>query len=146
MIELLHELKTAVFNREAFRHFIMSQEEKRKTNFSGHLYITKNWKFSCALHARSQFFCRRIGNAAFLKPDFEILAFFEHLWLFLEIKMSEKSGFFWLVFSRIGLALAKHCLSCIFITNLLWRGSITMKGAQNIAKFFLLPNKYLCYW
>jgi len=32
---------------------------------------------------------------AFLKPDFEILAFFEHLWLFLEIK-KKKPDKIWL--------------------------------------------------
>jgi len=31
MIELLHELKTAIFNTEAFRHLIMSQQGKGKT-------------------------------------------------------------------------------------------------------------------
>jgi len=31
MIELLHELKKAVVNIEAFRHVIMSQQGKRKT-------------------------------------------------------------------------------------------------------------------
>jgi len=31
MIKLLHELKTAVVNIEAFRHLIMSQQGKRKT-------------------------------------------------------------------------------------------------------------------
>jgi len=31
MVELLHELKTAVLNIEAFRHLIMSQQGKRKT-------------------------------------------------------------------------------------------------------------------
>jgi len=31
MKKLLHELKTAVVNTEAFRHLIMSQHEKRKT-------------------------------------------------------------------------------------------------------------------
>jgi len=31
IVELLHELKTAVFNTEAFRHLIMSQQGKRKT-------------------------------------------------------------------------------------------------------------------
>jgi len=65
-------------------------------------------------------------------------------WLFLEIKKSEKSGFFWLIFSRIGLAQAKRCLSCIFITNLLRRGSITTQGAQNIAKFFSVALKMIC--
>jgi len=28
---------------------------------------------------------------AFLKPDFEILAFFEHLWLFLQIKKARQN-------------------------------------------------------
>jgi len=41
MIELLHELKTAVLNIEAFRHFIMSQEGKRRTKLFGHLCTTK---------------------------------------------------------------------------------------------------------
>jgi len=31
------------------------------------------------------------------------------------------SGFFWLIFSRIGLALAKHCLSCIHYKSLATR-------------------------
>jgi len=46
----------------------------------------------------------RVANLLSLKPDFEILAFFEHLWVF---------------FSRKSLALEKHCLSYIFIKNLL---------------------------
>ena len=47
----------------------------------------------------------RVANLAFLKPDFEILALFDHLWLFLEVKKSQtKSGFFWLFFQsdRLG--------------------------------------------
>jgi len=32
----------------------------------------------------------RVANLAFLKPDFEILAFFEHLWVFLDIKKPDK--------------------------------------------------------
>jgi len=51
---------------------------------------------------------------------------------------NKKAGKIWLIFSRIGLALAKHCLRCIFITDLLRRGSITMQGVQNIAKILLL--------
>jgi len=42
MIELLHELKKVVFDIQAFRHFIMSQQGKRKTKFSLLLYITKD--------------------------------------------------------------------------------------------------------
>jgi len=41
-------------------------------------------------------------------------------------------------FSQKGLALEKHCLSCIFITNLFWKESITMQGAQNIKNVLLL--------
>ena len=33
----------------------------------------------------------RVTNVAFLKPDFKILAFFEHLWLFLEIKKARQN-------------------------------------------------------
>ena len=63
--------KTSVFNIQAFRYFIMSQQGKRKAQFSGLLYITKNWMFSCVLYAHSQILCSRVANLAFLKPDFE---------------------------------------------------------------------------
>jgi len=49
---------------------------------------------------------------------------------FWKSKNKTKVGFFWLFFSRKGLALAKHCLSCIFITNLFWRESMTMQGTN----------------
>jgi len=77
--------------------------------------------------------------------------FFEHPWLFFGNKQVRK---IWLLLAcfhkprlssgktlakKIGLALAKHWLSCIFITNLLRRRSIAMQGAQNIAKILLLP-------
>jgi len=55
---------------------------------------------------------------AFLKLDFEILAFVEYVSLFLEIKKSRKKfGFFWLFFGGKGLAPAKRCLSCILIDH-----------------------------
>jgi len=39
--------------------------------------------------------CCKVANLAFLKADFEILAFFEHLWHFLDVKKKQtKSGFF----------------------------------------------------
>ena len=65
--------KTAVFNIQAFGHFIMSQQGKRKTKFSW----LKNWKFSYVLYAHSQVLCSRVANLDILKPDFEILAFLE---------------------------------------------------------------------
>jgi len=55
---------------------MMSQQGKRYTMLSGLLHITKNITFSCVLYAHSQFLCSRVANLAFLKPDFEILAFF----------------------------------------------------------------------
>ena len=132
MIELLHALKTAVFNIEAFGHIIMSQQGKRKTRFSGHLYITKNWKFSCVRYAHSQFLCSRVANLAFLKPDLEILAvFWTPLAFFGNLAYCQSD--------RLG---SGKTLSCIFITNLLPRGSITMQGRQNIAKILLLPWKW----
>jgi len=63
---------------------------------------------------------RVAANLAYSKPEFESLASFEHLCFFLEIKKSQaKVGFFLHFFSQKGLALAKDCLSCIFITNLI---------------------------
>jgi len=81
---------TVVFNIQAFRHFIMSQQGKRKL-FSGLLYITKYWKFSCVLYAHSQFLCIRVASLAFLKPDFEILAFLKTFGFFLEMKKAAYS-------------------------------------------------------
>ena len=49
----------------------------------------------------------------------------------------------WLFFSRKGLALEKHCQSCILITNLFWKGSITMQSAQNIEKKFTFDLKMI---
>jgi len=57
MIELLHQLKTAVVDIEAFRHLIMLQQGKRTTKNLLDLCITKNRKFSCVLYRRSQFVC-----------------------------------------------------------------------------------------
>ena len=51
----------------------------------------------------------------------------------------------WLCFSRKSLALAKHCLSSIFITNLFWRESVTMQGAKNIDKILLLLSQFSIY-
>jgi len=78
---------------EAFGHFIISQQGKRKTTFSGLPYITKNWKFSCVLCTHSQFLCSRVANLAFWR---QILKF----WLFwtplasLEIKKARKIWIF----------------------------------------------------
>jgi len=55
-------------------------------------------------------------NLVFLKPDFEILTFFQCTWFFLIMKTAR----FQLFFSQKSFALAKHCLSYIFIINLLW--------------------------
>ena len=109
-----HELNTAVFNIEAFRHFIMSQQGKRKTKFSGHLYVTKNWKFFCVLYAHSQFLFSRVANLAFWSQIVKFWLFLNTFCLFLEIKKGRK---IWLIFCRIYLALVKHCLSCISITK-----------------------------
>ena len=50
----------------------------------------------------------RVANLAFLKPDFEILAF------------SNALDKIWLFFSRKGLTLTEHCVTCISITKSLW--------------------------
>jgi len=64
------------------------------------------------------------------------LAFFEN----------KKSHILSVIFSvGKGLALAKHCLSCIFTINLFWRESMAMQGAKNIAKNLLLCWQLLMY-
>jgi len=58
MIELLHELKTAVIDIEAFEAFDNAPAKKKENyKFSGHLNITQNRKFFCVLDAHSQFLC-----------------------------------------------------------------------------------------
>jgi len=85
----------------------------------------------------------RVANLAFFKPDFEILAFLNTFGFFGKLKkIQTKSGFFWLFFRSKGLDLEKHCLSCIFITNLLWKESITMQDAQNIERILLFPWRW----
>jgi len=82
----------------------------------------------------------RVANLAFLKPNFEIRDFLTHLAFFENQKYQSKSGFFFFIFFSLkDLTLAKHCLSCMYITNIFWRESMTMQGAKNIAKILLLP-------
>ena len=51
---------------------------------------------------------------------------------------TDKIWLFLAFFSQEGLALDKHCLSCIFITDLFWKECRTMQDAQNIEKILLL--------
>jgi len=75
------------------------------------------------------------ANLGYLKPDFEILAFFNA-----HVNIGSNLGFsFYFFFSRKGLALAKHWLSCIFIANLFWWESMIMQGTKNPVKILLLP-------
>jgi len=61
----------------------------------------------------------RVANLAFLKPNFENQAFFDALGFFENQKYQSICYFFFFIFFSLkGLALAKRCLSCIFITNL----------------------------
>jgi len=76
----------------------------------------------------------RVANLAFVKPNFELQAFFENQ------KYQSKSEFFFFVFFSLeDLALAKHCLSCMYVTHIFCRESRTMQSAKNIAKILLLP-------
>jgi len=59
-----------------------------------------------------------VANFAFLKPNFEIQAVLTHSAFFQNQKFQSKSGFFFIFFSLKNLALVKHCLSCIYITNI----------------------------
>jgi len=76
MKELLRELKTAVFNIEAFRHFIMSQQGKRKTKFSGHLYIKK-------LESLLVYFMHILNSCVAGLPIWLFLSQIVKFWLFL---------------------------------------------------------------
>jgi len=61
------------------------------------------------------------------------------IWITFDFFGNQKDRQNFAFFSRKGLALAKHCLSCVFITNLFWRESMTMQGTENIVKILLLP-------
>ena len=146
MIELLHELKTAVFNREAFRYFIRSQQGKRRTKFFGLLYITKNWKIFCVLYAHSQFLCSRVANLAFLKQNFEILAFLNtlaffgnkkviNIWLFLTYFQSDRLG--------SGKTLSGlHIHYKPLATRVYFHAGCT----EDCKIFFCCPKNDLCHW
>ena len=97
----------------------------------------------CAISSNGARF--RVDNLPFLKPDFEILTFFEHLWLFYSIK---KTNEIWLFSVGKVWLWKKHCLSCIFITNLFCNKSVAMQGnegAQNIEIFYCCPKNDRCY-
>ena len=91
---------------------------------------------TCVAHKLVSMRYARVANLAFWS---QILKFwlFKHLWLFWKSKKSRQNFAFFQ-----GLALEKHFRSCIFITILLWKESITMQGAQNIKKILLLPWKW----
>jgi len=61
----------------------------------------------------------RVANLPFNKPNFEIQAFLTHLAFFENQKYQSQFGFlFFIFFSLKDLALAKHFLSCIYITKI----------------------------
>ena len=67
--------------------------------------------------------------------------FFWRTWLFLKIKItSQNLAFLFHFFSLKGLIQAKHCLSLQIFSE-----SMTMQGAKNIAKIWLLPLKFLVH-
>jgi len=82
----------------------------------------------------------RAANLAFLKQDFEILALYDAF-----ASQNRALSFLLFFFSQKGLSLAKPCLSCIFITNLLWREHMIMQDARYITKILLLLWKRSIY-
>ena len=85
----------------------MSQQGKGKLKICWSRIHNKGQTFSCELYAHSQFLCSSVANLAFLKADFEILTFIEHLCLSLETKKLEKSGFFFAYYLSDRLASGK---------------------------------------
>jgi len=84
----------------------------------------------------------RVANLAFLKPNVEIQAFLTHLALFENKSYQSKSGFFFFTFFSLkDFALAKHCLSCIYITNIFRRESRTIAGCKEYCKDFTVALK-----
>ena len=56
VIELLHEFKKSFFKHGRIQEVDnVSAGKSENWQFAGLLYIIKNWKFSCVLHAHSQF-------------------------------------------------------------------------------------------
>jgi len=84
--------------------------------------------------------CAGLQIWRFWSQILKIRLFLTHLAFLENQKYQSISGFFFYIFFSLkGLALAKHCLNCIFITNLFEWESMTMQGAKNIAKILLLP-------
>ena len=82
----------------------------------------------------------RVANLAFLKQDFEIQAFFEHIW-------SEKANLAFSVFTSVGMAwLWQNIVWAAYSLQIFSdEGLMIMQGAQNIAKDFTVKNDQ-CYW
>ena len=106
--------------------------------------LLRNNNMSTTILQRLTSSCGSRCFAAAGLPIWHIWSQILKFWLFLNTfdlfgnKKQKKSGFF----QSERLVSGKHCLSCIFITNLFWKESITMQGAQNIEKILLLPKKW----
>jgi len=80
------------------------------------LTLPNNGGLMQSLVACKYFACCQFG---IFEAKFRSSGFYDALGFFENQKYQSKSGFFFFsFFSLKGLALAKHCLSCIFITNL----------------------------
>jgi len=77
----------------------------------------------------------RVANLAFLKPNFEIQAFFDALGFFLKIKIPVK---IWPFFQSERLGSGKTLFEMHIHHNFFRQASMTIQGANNIAKILLL--------
>jgi len=69
-----------------------------------------------------------VVNLLLFTSEFEILTFLTNSAFLL--KKAAQDRFLLDFFSRKGFTLIKHCLNCIFITNLFWREPVVMKGVK----------------
>jgi len=102
------------------------------TRWHNHIVVMTKWSFltrksSWSAEVRSIELMLKVANLVFLKPDFEILAFFNALFCENQRKQT-KSGFFWLF--SVGKAWLWQ--SIVYLC-------LTMQDPKNVAKILLLP-------
>jgi len=80
----------------------------------------------------------------FLKLDFEILAFFEHISLF--FGNQKRPDKIWLVSMRKAWLWKNIVWATSSSQNLFWKVSITMQDAKILKRFYGCPKNDQCYW
>ena len=139
--------KTAVFNIEAFRHFIMSQQGKQNTKFSGLLYITKNWKFfAYFMHILNS--CVALARLP-IWLFWSLILKFWLLWTSLAFFGNKKAGNVWLFLAyfqsdRLGSGKTLSELHSLQISC--DEGLLPCRVHRILQKFYCCLKNDQCYW